>query len=229
MKELCHTCWVKEFCKLWLKKLRFSYLAILSLPAQSFRVQIAVFRLKAGWYIKMNISNQEKNYFLHWMKCVCKMWISIIAIITPGPSFVHYNNWTDSSLYFCSPCFLCFFLRLCQYHLAAEYCCSLLWQKCFCLFPVMNCSAPVDILFLLDGTYSIGKGSFERSKYLAMKLCDALDISPEKVSLHNRYLENHLTKCNHCSFFFFPSAYKPSLFIMMAQNYGKKGSYIFDM
>ncbi|XP_015276987.1 PREDICTED: von Willebrand factor A domain-containing protein 2 [Gekko japonicus] len=46
---------------------------------------------------------------------------------------------------------------------------------------LMNCSAPVDILFLLDGTYSIGKGSFERSKYLAMKLCDALDISPEKV------------------------------------------------
>ncbi|XP_077205945.1 LOW QUALITY PROTEIN: von Willebrand factor A domain-containing protein 2 [Paroedura picta] len=46
---------------------------------------------------------------------------------------------------------------------------------------LMNCSAPVDILFLLDGTYSIGKGSFERSKYLAMKLCDGLDISPEKV------------------------------------------------
>ncbi|XP_066477554.1 von Willebrand factor A domain-containing protein 2 [Tiliqua scincoides] len=46
---------------------------------------------------------------------------------------------------------------------------------------LMNCSAPVDILFLLDGSYSIGKGSFERSKYLAIKLCDALDISPEKV------------------------------------------------
>ncbi|KAM3834423.1 von Willebrand factor A domain-containing protein 2 [Vipera latastei] len=46
---------------------------------------------------------------------------------------------------------------------------------------LMNCSAPVDILFLLDGSYSIGKGSFERSKYLTIKLCDALDISPEKV------------------------------------------------
>ncbi|XP_063163274.1 von Willebrand factor A domain-containing protein 2 [Candoia aspera] len=46
---------------------------------------------------------------------------------------------------------------------------------------LMNCSAPVDILFLLDGSYSIGKGSFERSKYLTLKLCDALDISPEKV------------------------------------------------
>ncbi|XP_026560601.1 von Willebrand factor A domain-containing protein 2 [Pseudonaja textilis] len=46
---------------------------------------------------------------------------------------------------------------------------------------LMNCSAPVDILFLLDGSYSIGKASFERSKYLTIKLCDALDISPEKV------------------------------------------------
>ncbi|KAJ6669060.1 hypothetical protein lerEdw1_007869 [Lerista edwardsae] len=53
-----------------------------------------------------------------------------------------------------------------------------------CLFlysQVMNCSVPVDILFLLDGSYSIGKGSFERSKHLAIKLCDSLDISPEKV------------------------------------------------
>ncbi|XP_053160789.1 von Willebrand factor A domain-containing protein 2 isoform X2 [Hemicordylus capensis] len=46
---------------------------------------------------------------------------------------------------------------------------------------LMNCSAPVDILFLLDGSYSIGKGSFERSKHVAIKLCDALDISPEKI------------------------------------------------
>lgn len=50
------------------------------------------------------------------------------------------------------------------------------------LLPVMNCSAPVDVLFLFDGSYSIGKGSFERSKYLAIKLCDALDINPGKVS-----------------------------------------------
>ncbi|XP_060624443.2 von Willebrand factor A domain-containing protein 2 [Anolis sagrei] len=46
---------------------------------------------------------------------------------------------------------------------------------------LMNCSAPVDVMFLLDGSYSIGKGSFERSKHLAIKLCDALDIGPEKV------------------------------------------------
>ncbi|XP_033005516.1 von Willebrand factor A domain-containing protein 2 isoform X2 [Lacerta agilis] len=46
---------------------------------------------------------------------------------------------------------------------------------------LMNCSAPVDVLFLFDGSYSIGKGSFERSKYLAIKLCDALDINPGKV------------------------------------------------
>uniref|UniRef100_A0A8D0C636 von Willebrand factor A domain containing 2 n=1 Tax=Salvator merianae TaxID=96440 RepID=A0A8D0C636_SALMN len=46
---------------------------------------------------------------------------------------------------------------------------------------VMNCSAPIDVLFLLDGSYSIGKGNFERSKYLAIKLCDALDTSPERA------------------------------------------------
>ncbi|XP_042314425.1 von Willebrand factor A domain-containing protein 2 [Sceloporus undulatus] len=46
---------------------------------------------------------------------------------------------------------------------------------------LMNCSAPVDVMFLLDGSYSIGKGNFERSKYLIIKLCDALDIGREKV------------------------------------------------
>ncbi|KAH0623732.1 hypothetical protein JD844_006824 [Phrynosoma platyrhinos] len=45
----------------------------------------------------------------------------------------------------------------------------------------MNCSAPVDVMFLLDGSYSIGKGNFERSKHLAIKFCDALDIGQEKV------------------------------------------------
>lgn len=48
---------------------------------------------------------------------------------------------------------------------------------------VMQCSAPVDILFLLDGSYSIGKGSFERSKHFASKLCDALDINSDRVSV----------------------------------------------
>ncbi|NXK50218.1 VWA2 protein, partial [Chauna torquata] len=46
---------------------------------------------------------------------------------------------------------------------------------------LMQCSAAVDILFLLDGSYSIGKGSFERSKHFASKLCDALDIHPGRV------------------------------------------------
>ncbi|KAM6951430.1 von Willebrand factor A domain-containing protein 2 [Aplochiton taeniatus] len=45
----------------------------------------------------------------------------------------------------------------------------------------MKCSAAMDVLFLLDGSYSVGKGSFERSKHFAIKLCEALDIRPEKV------------------------------------------------
>ncbi|NXC47819.1 VWA2 protein, partial [Penelope pileata] len=46
---------------------------------------------------------------------------------------------------------------------------------------LMQCSASVDILFLLDGSYSVGRGSFERSKHFAGKLCDALDIHPGRV------------------------------------------------
>ncbi|XP_069011666.1 von Willebrand factor A domain-containing protein 2 [Embiotoca jacksoni] len=46
---------------------------------------------------------------------------------------------------------------------------------------MMQCSAAMDILFLMDGSYSVGKGSFERSKHYAIKLCQALDIGPEKV------------------------------------------------
>ncbi|XP_021109065.1 von Willebrand factor A domain-containing protein 2 isoform X7 [Heterocephalus glaber] len=46
---------------------------------------------------------------------------------------------------------------------------------------MMWCSAAMDILFLLDGSHSVGKGSFERSKHFAITVCDALDISPEKV------------------------------------------------
>uniref|UniRef100_A0A8C3H2K2 von Willebrand factor A domain-containing protein 2 n=1 Tax=Corvus moneduloides TaxID=1196302 RepID=A0A8C3H2K2_CORMO len=46
---------------------------------------------------------------------------------------------------------------------------------------VMQCSASLDVLFLLDGSYSIGKGSFERFKHFAGKLCDALDIHPDRV------------------------------------------------
>ncbi|XP_035883224.1 von Willebrand factor A domain-containing protein 2 isoform X2 [Phyllostomus discolor] len=43
------------------------------------------------------------------------------------------------------------------------------------------CSAAVDILFLMDGSHSIGKGSFERAKHFAITVCDALDISPDRV------------------------------------------------
>jgi len=50
---------------------------------------------------------------------------------------------------------------------------------------VMQCSAAVDVLLLLDGSYSIGKGSFERSKLFAGKLCDALDIHPDRVSVRS--------------------------------------------
>ncbi|XP_041671865.1 von Willebrand factor A domain-containing protein 2 isoform X2 [Cheilinus undulatus] len=46
---------------------------------------------------------------------------------------------------------------------------------------MMQCSAAMDILFLMDGSYSVGKGSFERSKHYAIKLSQALDISPDKV------------------------------------------------
>ncbi|XP_059180352.1 von Willebrand factor A domain-containing protein 2 [Centropristis striata] len=46
---------------------------------------------------------------------------------------------------------------------------------------MMQCSAAMDILFLMDGSYSVGKGSFERSKHYALKLCQALDIAPDKA------------------------------------------------
>ncbi|XP_068439890.1 von Willebrand factor A domain-containing protein 2 [Clinocottus analis] len=46
---------------------------------------------------------------------------------------------------------------------------------------MMQCSAAIDILFLMDGSYSVGKGSFERSKHYAIKICQALDVGPDKV------------------------------------------------
>uniref|UniRef100_A0A8C9QKG2 von Willebrand factor A domain containing 2 n=1 Tax=Spermophilus dauricus TaxID=99837 RepID=A0A8C9QKG2_SPEDA len=46
---------------------------------------------------------------------------------------------------------------------------------------MMWCSAAMDVLFLLDGSHSIGKGSFERSKHFAITVCDALDVSPGRV------------------------------------------------
>lgn len=56
---------------------------------------------------------------------------------------------------------------------------------CIFFLLVMQCSASLDVLFLLDGSYSIGKGSFEQSKHFAGKLCDALDIHPDRVSVRN--------------------------------------------
>ncbi|XP_066549887.1 von Willebrand factor A domain-containing protein 2 [Amia ocellicauda] len=46
---------------------------------------------------------------------------------------------------------------------------------------LMQCSAAIDVLFLLDGSHSIGKGGFERSKHFTLKLCEALDVNPERV------------------------------------------------
>ncbi|KAM6184775.1 von Willebrand factor A domain-containing protein 2 [Rhynchocyon petersi] len=46
---------------------------------------------------------------------------------------------------------------------------------------MMRCSATVDVLFLLDGSHSVGKRSFETAKRFAIMVCDALDISPERV------------------------------------------------
>jgi len=45
----------------------------------------------------------------------------------------------------------------------------------------MQCSAAVDILFVMDSSYSVGKGGFERSRHYMLKLCEALDVSPDKV------------------------------------------------
>ncbi|KAK0136749.1 von Willebrand factor A domain-containing protein 2 [Merluccius polli] len=45
----------------------------------------------------------------------------------------------------------------------------------------MQCSAAMDLVFLLDGSYSVGKGSFERSRHYAIRLSQVLDIQPDKV------------------------------------------------
>ncbi|KAJ8411087.1 hypothetical protein AAFF_G00181220 [Aldrovandia affinis] len=48
---------------------------------------------------------------------------------------------------------------------------------------LIQCSAAIDILLLIDGSYSIGKGSFERSKHFAIKMMDVLDINPDRVRI----------------------------------------------
>lgn len=61
---------------------------------------------------------------------------------------------------------------------------------CVCVFPweVMQCSAAMDVLFVMDGSYSVGKGSFERAKHYAIKLCQVLDVGPDKVPVFSRLL-----------------------------------------
>ncbi|KAM9426647.1 von Willebrand factor A domain-containing protein 2 [Pholidichthys leucotaenia] len=46
---------------------------------------------------------------------------------------------------------------------------------------MMQCSAAMDLLLLMDGSYSVGKGSFERAKHFVIKLCQALDVGLDKV------------------------------------------------
>ncbi|KAK1793993.1 hypothetical protein P4O66_010902 [Electrophorus voltai] len=46
---------------------------------------------------------------------------------------------------------------------------------------IMQCSAAMDVLFVMDGSYSVGKGGFERSRHCVLKLCEALDIGPDMV------------------------------------------------
>ncbi|KAJ8336126.1 hypothetical protein SKAU_G00394690 [Synaphobranchus kaupii] len=48
---------------------------------------------------------------------------------------------------------------------------------------LIQCSAAIDVLLLIDGSYSIGKGSFERSKHFAIKMVDVLDINPDRVRI----------------------------------------------
>lgn len=57
----------------------------------------------------------------------------------------------------------------------------LLSLLCVFSWEVMQCSAAMDILFLMDGSYSVGKSTFERSKHYAIKLCQAVDIGSDKV------------------------------------------------
>ncbi|XP_040031824.2 von Willebrand factor A domain-containing protein 2 [Gasterosteus aculeatus] len=54
-------------------------------------------------------------------------------------------------------------------------------QKINAAGEMMKCSAAMDVLFLMDGSHSVGKGSFERAKHYAIQLCQALDVGPDKV------------------------------------------------
>ncbi|XP_067285544.1 von Willebrand factor A domain-containing protein 2 [Pseudorasbora parva] len=48
---------------------------------------------------------------------------------------------------------------------------------------MMQCSAAMDVLFVMDSSYSVGKGGFERSRHYMLKLCEALDVGPDKVKV----------------------------------------------
>uniref|UniRef100_A0A8C1NTY2 von Willebrand factor A domain containing 2 n=1 Tax=Cyprinus carpio TaxID=7962 RepID=A0A8C1NTY2_CYPCA len=48
---------------------------------------------------------------------------------------------------------------------------------------MMQCSTAMDILFVMDSSYSVGKGGFERSLHYVLKLCEALDVSTVRVGV----------------------------------------------
>ncbi|KAG5848122.1 hypothetical protein ANANG_G00095040 [Anguilla anguilla] len=55
---------------------------------------------------------------------------------------------------------------------------------------LIQCSAAIDVLLLLDGSYSIGKGSFERSKHFAIKMVEVLDINPDREKKLQEAIKN---------------------------------------
>lgn len=63
-----------------------------------------------------------------------------------------------------------------------------------CVWSVMQCSTAMDILFVMDSSYSVGKGGFERSRHYVLKLCEALDVSKDKVRLHKLRLREKFSQ-----------------------------------
>ncbi len=50
-----------------------------------------------------------------------------------------------------------------------------------CVWSVMQCSAAMDILFVMDSSYSVGKGGFERSRHYVLS-CVRLSMSAKTRS-----------------------------------------------
>ncbi len=63
-----------------------------------------------------------------------------------------------------------------------------------CVWSVMQCSAAMDILFVMDSSYSVGKGGFERSRHYVLKLYEALNVSKDKVRLHKLRLREKFSQ-----------------------------------